>query len=92
MGKVRISWLLYLGGSLLVVGTWFTIVPPGIGWGGWLIALAGWALESKYYRSQRISGAVATPEQIERLYLLRQRNVITEEEFQLQRRRLLEQG
>ena len=39
-----ISWLLYLVGSLLVFGSWVDIVPAGVGWVGWLMALVGWAI------------------------------------------------
>ena len=35
----RASWLLYLVGSLLVFGSWIDIVPNGLGWIGWLMAL-----------------------------------------------------
>ena len=85
----RASWLLYLVGSLLVFGSWIDIVPDGLGWIGWLMALGGWAVGTRRYRwdSPHPSGTVA--EQIEKLDALRQRNVITDEEFQIQKRRLL---
>jgi Short C-terminal domain len=87
----RASWLLYLVGSLLVFGSWIDIVPNGLGWIGWLMALGGWAIGTRRYRWDypHPSGSVA--DQIEKLDALRQRNVITDEEFQMQKRRLLGQ-
>ena len=87
----RVSWLLYLVGSLLVFASWMDIVPNDLGWIGWLMALGGWAVGTRRYRwdCPHPSGYVA--EQIEKLDALRQRNVITEAEFQLQKRRLLGQ-
>jgi hypothetical protein len=84
----RASWLLYLVGSLLVFGSWIDIVPNGL---GWLMALGGCAVGTRRYRWDypHPSGSVA--EQIEKLDALRQRNVIIDEEFQLQKRRLLGQ-
>jgi hypothetical protein len=86
----RASWLLYLVGSLLVFGSWIDLVPNDLGWFGWLMALAGWAVGTRRYRWDHPQRPVSIPEQIEKLDALRQRNVITDEEFQLQKRRLLE--
>jgi hypothetical protein len=61
----RVSWLLYLVGSLLVFASWMDIVPNDLGWIGWLMALGGWAFGTRRYR--------------------------WDEEFQLQKRRLLGQ-
>ncbi len=86
----RASWLLYLVGSLLVFGSWIDIVPTGLGWIGWLMALIGWAVGSN--RSDNRHTSLSKAEQIEKLDLLRNRNVISEEEFQLEKRRLLDQA
>jgi len=85
----HVSWLLYLVGSLLVFGSWVDLVPTGVGWIGWLMALVGWAVGSRT-RSSDPHTSLSTAEQIEKLDLLRQRNVITEEDFQQQKRRLLD--
>jgi hypothetical protein len=82
----RISWLLYLVGSLLVFGSWVDLVPAGLGWIGWLMALGGWAAGSRQGHT-----SVSKAEQIEKLDHLRQRTVLTEEEFQQEKRRLLDQ-
>jgi hypothetical protein len=86
-----VSWLLYLVGSLLVFGSWVDVVPTGLGWGGWLMALVGWALGSHPHRTGDGHTSLSKVEQIEKFDRLRQRTVITEEEFQRQKRRLLDQ-
>ena len=87
----RISWLLYLVGSLLVFGSWVDLVPTGLGWAGWLMALGGWAAGARHHRSDDGHTSLSKAEQIERFDHLRQRTVITEEEFQQEKRRLLDQ-
>jgi hypothetical protein len=87
----RVSWLLYVVGSLLVFGSWIDIVPDGLGWIGWLMALGGWAIGARRYRPDYPHPLASTAEQLEKLDALRQRNVITDEEFQQQKRRLLGQ-
>jgi hypothetical protein len=87
----QISWLLYIVGSLLVFGSWVDLVPTGLGRIGWLMALAGWAAGSRHNRSGGGHTPVSKAEQIEKLDQLRQRTVLTEEEFQREKRRLLDQ-
>jgi hypothetical protein len=86
----RLSWSLYIVGSLLVFGSWVDLVPTGLGWAGWLMALMGWAGESRPTRTGEAAAPISVAEQIERLDALQQRNVITADEFQIQKRRLLE--
>jgi Short C-terminal domain len=87
----HVSRLLYFLGSLLVFGSWVDILPTSLGWTGWLMALVGWAVGSSCTRSNEPHTSMFKAEQIERLDLLRQRNVITEEDFQQEKRRLLDQ-
>jgi hypothetical protein len=47
----RISWLLYLVGALLVFASWINLVPRGLGWIGWLMALVGWAVGTRLNRA-----------------------------------------
>ena len=91
MKTERISWLLYLVGSLLVFGSWVDLVPTGLGWGGWLMALAGWAMGNHPHRADDGHSSLSRAEQIEKFDQLRQRTVITDEEFQQEKRRLLDQ-
>jgi Short C-terminal domain len=88
----RVNWLLYLVGSLLVFGSWVGLVPTRIGWMGWLMALLGWAVSTRRNPSDEPHVSMSRAEQIEKLDLLRHRNVITDEEFQQEKRRLLDQG
>ena len=88
----QISWLLYLVGSLLVFGSWVDLVPTGLGWVGWLMALAGWGAGHRGSQTDERQVPLSTTEQIEKLDGLRQRAVITEEEFQQEKRRLLHQA
>ena len=81
-----VSWLLYVVGSLLVFGSWVDLVSTGVGWAGWLMALVGWAAGDG--RNPAIKAA-SRAEQIEKLDQLRQRRVITEDEFHQEKQRLL---
>jgi hypothetical protein len=80
----QIASLLYIVGSLLVFGSWMDLVPNGLGWIGWLMALAGWAT-----CGARPKQDISNAEQIERLDQLRSPNVITDEEFLREKQRLL---
>jgi len=75
-----VTWTLYLAGSLLVFFSWMGLVPTGLGWFGWLMALAGWAAGNR---------PRSYADEIRKLDALRQQSIITEEEFQQQKRRLL---
>ena len=89
----RISWVFYLVGSLLVFGSWMNLVPTALGWVGWLMALGGWAIGTITPRPSVSSTTVPTfsaAEEIAKLDLLRKEEIITEEEFQEQKQRLLE--
>jgi hypothetical protein len=84
----RASWLLYLVGSLLVFGSWIHIVPDGL---GWIVALGGGQLGPDAIDRTTRTHPVPSAEQIEKLDALRQRNVITDDDFEPQKRRLLGQ-
>lgn len=40
----RLSWVLYIVGTILVAGSWFGAVSVQVGWCGWIIAMIGWAV------------------------------------------------
>ena len=40
-----ISWILYIIGGLIVFSSYLNLVPPGVGWIGWVIAMIGWGLQ-----------------------------------------------
>lgn len=90
----KLSWLLYIVGSLLVFGSWVGIVSYGLGWLGWFMALAGWiASRALNAPRQRVAVTVVKPpsksEEIANLDLLRQEGVISEDEFRRERDRIL---
>jgi hypothetical protein len=84
----RVSWVLYLVGSLLVFGSWIDVVPAGLAWTGWLMAIAGWAIG---HRMDRTPPGISKAEELEKLDGLRQRGAITDAEFQREKERVLEQ-
>ncbi len=93
----KVSWVLYIVGSLLVFGSWVNLVPTGLGWIGWLMALVGWAVTGATNSSrERVAVSVVRPisrvEEIEKLDLLRREGVISEEEFLREKARLLSGG
>jgi hypothetical protein len=87
----RAGWLLYVVGWLLVLGTWVRLVPTSLGLIGWLMAWAGWAIRARRRAANESRITMLRAEQIDRLYALRHRNVISDEEFQKEKRRLLDQ-
>ena len=90
MNAQRASWALYVVGSLLVFGSWVDFVPTGLGFIGWLMALAGWAIRN--VREVDSQPQLSPAEQIEKLDMLRQKRVITDDEFQKEKRRLFDQA
>jgi hypothetical protein len=86
----KISGILYIVGSLLVFGSWVNLVPTGLGWIGWLMALIGWGLSNASNTSrERVVLPVSRADEIEKLDILRKEGVVTEEEFQLEKIRIL---
>jgi hypothetical protein len=80
-------------GSLLVFGSWIGVVPTGLGWIGWLVALAGWGVGNNAPRQDvtKQNRVFSKADEIAKLDLLRKEDIITEEDFQEQKRRLLNQ-
>ena len=91
MNTGQITWLLYVAGSLLVFCSWVDLVPPGLGWIGWLMALVGWAAGSRHNQAGPSQTFPSRAAQIEQLDALRLRAVITDEEFLKEKQRLLDQ-
>src|SRR5688572_1020750 len=93
MSLHHISWILYIVGSLLVFGSWMKMVPTGLAWCGWLMALAGWAIGSIPQRQNRAREraviATSKADEIAKLVALREQGVLTEMEFQREKQRIL---
>ena len=94
MALNRISWILWIGGTIVIVLSWTHAVTPQIGWIGWGVALAGTVL-SLFGRRSCCAPAPgpAKPSSVvsdlDRLVQLRDRGDITEEQYLRQRNALL---
>jgi hypothetical protein len=47
----KIAWILWIGGTVLIVGSWTGFVPNEIGWAGFCVALGGTVLSTFSYAS-----------------------------------------
>lgn len=85
------SWLLWLVGTLLIAGSWFQLVSAKIGWIGFAVAMLGSVLS--WCRPRPPAAPPGPPSQgivdLERLSDLRDRGVLSEEEFAAQKKKLL---
>jgi hypothetical protein len=54
----KIAWALWIGGTILIVGSWISIVPNPIGWVGFGVALAG-TLLSMASQSRGLAGSAS---------------------------------
>jgi len=90
MNKYKLSWILYLIGSLLVFGSWVHLVPTWLAWIGWLAALGGWAMGSAG-RQQTQLKSPSRMEDLSKLNLLHKEGIVTDEEFQHEKDRILRQ-
>lgn len=92
MTLYRISWGLWIAGTILIVMNWMRIVSPTIGWVGFGIALVGTLLSlvpggrAPGPSAGKPSTAVAD---LDRLVQLRDRGDITEEQYLRERNKLL---
>ena len=46
----RLCWLLWIGGTVLIVLSWTDTVSPEVGWAGYAVALAGMVLSRIAFR------------------------------------------
>ena len=86
MNRYKITWICYFVGSVLVFGSWMNLVPTGLAWIGWFVALGAWWL-GKFERPQTYSRSRTN--EIANLDMLRKEGVVTEEEFQKEKARIL---
>jgi hypothetical protein len=71
-----VSWTLYLVGIAIILGSYLRLVSPGVGWIGWVVAMAGWLIGLTLRRKHPIVA------DLERLEALRAKGSITQEEFE----------
>ena len=82
-------------GTVLVVLSWFHVVPPAIGWMGFGAGFVGSMLSlpaMKRKARARAAGAAGSKDvdDLEKLADLRERGVLSEEEFAAQKRKILD--
>lgn len=97
MNRIRLSWALYLVGSLLVFGSWVNLVPTALGWIGWLAALVGWAVGSLERQQPRQipsqpRPALSPADEIAKLEMLRKEGIISDDDFADGKARILRNG
>lgn len=73
----HVSWACYVVGIAIILGSYVNVVSTGVGWIGWVIAMAGWAMQ---YLPAAKRESVAT--KLERLARLRDRGEITNDEYE----------
>jgi hypothetical protein len=54
----KVSWALWIAGTILIVGSWINVVPNPIGWIGFGVALAG-TLLSMASQSRGLAGSAS---------------------------------
>lgn len=86
MSIYRISWPLYIIGSLLVFGSWVGLVPPALAWIGWFVAMGGWFVGNT---QKRKTDTRSRANEIANLNVLRNEGVLTEDEFRKEKERIL---
>jgi protein-S-isoprenylcysteine O-methyltransferase Ste14 len=93
MRAYKISWVLWIIGTILVVGSWVGLVPAGLAWFGFGMSLVGCVMGlvcRKPVRCERQVVAVySTADEIAKLDLLRREGVLSEEEFRREKAELL---
>lgn len=89
----KLSWGLWIPGTMLVILSWGKVVPPRIGNIGWWISVAGAVLSfvPMFARSADVEPAgkpSTVVSDLDTLSRLRERGDLTEEEYQRQRSKL----
>ena len=90
-----LSWALWSMGTVLVVLSWFHVVSPAVGWMGFAAGFLGSILSVPgMKRVARAREAEAAPSKdvadLEKLADLRERGVLSEEEFAAQKKKILD--
>lgn len=73
----KVSWVLYIVGIGLILGSWLNVVSANVGWYGWLIAMAGWGMQFlPAYKGETLA------QELERLSKLHSDGALTDDEYQ----------
>lgn len=94
MNLHKLSWAIWIPGTLLVFLGWGKVVSPQVGNIGWWIAMAGVVISflPKFQRAADVAPArkpSTVVSDLDTLARLRERGDLTEEEYQRQRSKLL---
>ena len=95
MNLYKLSWALWVPGTVLIMLSWSHTVSPRVGWIGFWVALAGTGL-SFFQKRARVAApggpgpASAALDDLAKLADLRDRGAISEEEFHAKRKALLD--
>jgi uncharacterized membrane protein len=80
----KLSWVLYIVGFALVVGSWFNVVSATLGWTGFVLGMAGWGMQFlPGYRKER------TTDELTRLAHLHGLGQLSDEEFDAAKQKAL---
>ncbi len=93
MRAYKVSWILWIIGTILVVGSWFGVVPAGLAWFGFGMSLVGCLMSFTCRKPVRYEKQVvavySAADEIAKLDLLRREGVISEEDFLREKAQLL---
>ena len=95
MSLHKLSWILWIPGTVVIMLSWFNLVPARIGWIGFWVALAGTLLSFVPSRSRACPTASRGPasaalDDLAKLADLRERGAISEQEFWEKKKALMD--
>ncbi len=95
MNLYKLSWVLWIPGTIAIMASWFNLVPARIGWIGFWVALAGTLLSFFPSRSRACPEATRAPasaalDDLAKLADLRERGAISEQEFWEKKKALMD--
>jgi len=86
--RYHFAWMLWIVGTIIIVGSWTHLVTPQVGWCGFAVALFGTVLSFGGSRAPASPGPSVAVE-LEKLANLRAKGLISEEELAAKRKQLL---
>jgi hypothetical protein len=94
MATQKVSWGFWTAGTLVIVLSWFRVVSHEVGWIGFGVALLGSVLSwfGPKPRAQPAPGGPPSRDvaDLEKLADLRERGLISEDEFAAQKKKILD--
>lgn len=95
MNLSKLSWILWIPGTLVIAASWFNLVSPRVGWIGFWVALAGTLLSfvpsgGRAAAPSPRGPASAALDDLAKLADLRERGAISEREFWEKKKALMD--